>query len=114
MDDRLSKKFYRIRDVSEMLGVNQSTLRFWEREFSELKPSRNPGGIRLYTPKDIELLRLISFLLKEKGLKIEAAKDYIRKNKHDVDRRMHTIEKLKAIRSRLNDVLVALDGRQKK
>ena len=60
--DKLDKKFYKIRDVAEMLGLAQSTLRYWEQEFPQLRPRRNDGGTRFYTPDDIELLRIISFM----------------------------------------------------
>ena len=46
----LDKKYYKIRDVAEMIGVPCSTLRFWEKEFSDLRPKRNDGGTRFYTP----------------------------------------------------------------
>lgn len=111
MDD-LSKKFYYIADVSEIIGVPQSTLRFWEKKFPQLRPRRSDGQTRLYTPADIELLQLINFLLKERGLKIEAARDYIRHNRADLDRRHQIIKRLVNVRTRLTALLDELNTRR--
>lgn len=107
----LTKKFYRIADVSELTGVPQSALRFWEREFSELRPRRNAGGQRMYTPRDVELIQLIAFLLKQRGLKIDAARNYIRHNRADLDRRHRIIERLRSVRNRITDILDAMETR---
>ena len=52
--DKLEKKYYKIREVAEMLGLPPSTLRFWESKFTIIKPKRNNGGTRFYTPSDVE------------------------------------------------------------
>ena len=108
----LTKKYYRIADVAELCGLPLSTLRYWESEFSELRPKRTEKRTRLYTPRDIELVQLIQFLLHERGLKIEAARNYIRKNRADLDRRMVVINRLKQVRARLSEVLDALNRKQ--
>ena len=69
----LDKKFYKISDVAEILGVPASTLRFWEKQFTIIKPRRNAKNIRFYTPQDIETIRKVYYLVKEKGLKLEQA-----------------------------------------
>ena len=107
------KKFYRIGDVSQILNLPQSTIRFWEKEFSELRPRRNSGGTRMYTPHDIEQLRIIRFLIKDKGLhstvpgNIYAGTEPTSNAKHEV------IKRLQAMRRRLTDLLEALDQRQR-
>ena len=83
----LDKKYYKIRDVAEMIGVPCSTLRFWEKEFSDLRPKRNDGGTRFYTPRDVEIVRMIHYLVKEKGLKIDAARDQLHRNRSGVEKR---------------------------
>lgn len=113
MPDELTKKFYRIRDVSELLGLPQSTLRFWEKEFTELKPRRNGGGTRYYTPADIEQLRIIKFLVKEKGLTLDGAREHLRHNRADLERKHIVLGRLREIRSRISDLLAALDQRQR-
>ncbi|MDE6134840.1 MAG: MerR family transcriptional regulator [Muribaculaceae bacterium] len=112
--DSLDKKFYRIGDVSEMLDLPQPTLRYWEKEFSELRPRRNAGGTRLYTPNDIETLRVIKFLVRDKGLTIEGAREHMRRNRRTIDRTQRTIRRLQNIRKELQAIADALDGRGRK
>lgn len=112
MDSDFSKKYYKIKDVAEMLDVPQSTLRFWEKEFPECAPSRNNHNIRRYTPANIETLRIIHFLLKVKGLKIDAAKEELRTNRSNISRRVEVIELLKATRDDLQHLLDSLDKRK--
>lgn len=112
MPDSLNKKFYRIGDVAEILNLPQPTLRYWEKEFSELRPRRNEGGTRLYTPNDIEILRVIKFLVKEKGLTIEGAREHMRRNRRSIDRTHRTIRRLQQIRARLLELEKALGKRQ--
>ena len=95
--DKLEKKYYKIREVAEMLGLPPSTLRFWE----------NNGGTRFYTPSDVEKLRMVFYLVKEKGLKIEAAQEQIRHNHSNVSRRSQAIERLRSIRATLQSLLDA-------
>ena len=77
--EEFNKNYYKIKEVAEMLDVPQSTLRFWEKEFPIIKPTRSRSNIRYYKPADIETLRIIHYLIKTKGLKIDAAKaQYIR------------------------------------
>ena len=98
--------------MAEILDVPQSTLRFWEKEFPMIKPIRSSHNIRYYRPQDIELLRIIHYLIKDKGLKIEAAREQLRSNKHNVSRRVEIIDRLKSVRSELANLLVALGGRK--
>ena len=111
--DELDKKYYRIADVSAILGLPASTLRFWEKEFGSLHPKRNAGGQRLYTPSDIEKLRVIRFLIKDKGLTIEGAREHLRRNRADLERKHEVIKRLQSMRRRLTDLLDALDQRQR-
>ena len=55
----MEKLYYSISEVAEMLNVNQSNLRFWEKEFKQLKPKRNDKGTRFYTQEDINVLKKI-------------------------------------------------------
>lgn len=69
-----SKSYYKIGEVSAMLDVPVSTLRFWEDTFEQLDPFRTPGGTRKYRPEDVEMCKLIKHLLRVKGLSVEYAK----------------------------------------
>lgn len=91
-----------------MLGIPASTLRFWESEFPDVKPRRNDKGTRFYTPADVETLRQVNFLVKEKGLRLEAAKEEMRINRSGVSKRAEAIQTLKSVRNRLEDLLNSL------
>ena len=84
MRESTDKRYYKIREVAELLQLPASTLRFWESQFTILKPKRNDGGTRFYTPSDIETLKMIKYLVKDKGLKIEAAQEAVRREKADM------------------------------
>ena len=105
----LDKKFYKIGDVSEILGIPESTLRYWETQFTIIKPKRNKKNIRYYTPHDIEIISKVYYLVKEKGLKLDAAQAQIRHNRDGVDKRFDAIEQLKNIREQLVAFQKALD-----
>lgn len=110
MDD-LDKRYYKIREVAELLDLPASTLRFWEQNFTILKPKRTTHRARLYTPADIEILRMIRYLVKDKGLKLDAAEAEIRRNRTGVSRRFEAIERLRDIRDGLLAIQDALDAR---
>lgn len=108
----LTKKYYKIKEVAEILDVTQATLRFWESEFPELKPIRSPNNIRYYTLDDIETLRTIYYLLKIRGLKIEAAKDQMRLNRTNITRKMEIVDRLTDVRDELEMILKSLEKRR--
>lgn len=107
-DQQLDKRYYRIGDVAQILNIPASTLRFWEKEFTIIKPHRTAKNIRLYTPKDIETIRMIYYLVKEKGLKLDAAQAQIRLNKDGVSKRFEVIERLRGIKAELQQLESAL------
>lgn len=107
--DTIEKKYYKISEVAEILGIPASTLRFWETKFTIISPRRNAGGSRFYTTGDIEKIRMIHYLVKEKGLKLEAAQEQLRHNSSGVSRRHEAVERLKNVRSKLNELLTTLN-----
>lgn len=108
----LDKKYYKIREVAALVELPASTLRFWESQFTIIKPKRSAKGLRMYTPDDIETIRMIRYLVKEKGLKIDAAQEQIRSNRANVSRKHTAIRRLEDIRTRLEDLLHALSSRR--
>ena len=110
--EELDKKNYKIKDVSELLGVSASTLRYWEQEFPECKPRRSATNIRYYKAQDIETLKIIHYLLKIKGLKIDAAKEQLKANRTNVSNRVKIIDSLIETRNQLEDMLRALNKRR--
>ena len=108
MED-LTKNYYKIGEVAEILGIPASTLRFWEKEFTIIKPKRNSKNTRFYTPEDVETIKMVYYLVKEKGLKLDAAQQQIRVNRHNVSQRSEVINRLKSVRNQLQDMLDAIN-----
>ncbi|MBR5117977.1 MAG: MerR family transcriptional regulator [Muribaculaceae bacterium] len=104
----MSKKFYKIGDVAEILNIPTSTLRFWEKEFTVIKPKRNTKNIRVYTAKDIETIKMIYYLVKEKGLKLDAAQAMIKRNRDGISKQFEVVERLKQMRAQLIELDNAL------
>lgn len=76
----ISKMYYTMGEVSAMFGVNQSLLRYYEKEFDILQPKKNKKGNRYFTPEDIENLKTILFLIREKGFTIPGAREHMKEN----------------------------------
>ena len=105
----IAKKYYKINEVAEILNIPESTLRYWEKRFTIIKPKRTDGGRRMYTPDDIEKIRMVHYLVKERGMKLDAAEEQIRINRSGVSRRFVAIERLRDIRRQLSALLAAID-----
>ncbi len=99
--EELTKNYYRIREVSELINEPASTLRYWETVFPQLKIKRNDKGTRYYTPANIATLRQIKYLLTDKGLKIDAAAQQMRTSSDSVAAKQQAIERLQNIRATL-------------
>ncbi|MDY0343876.1 MAG: MerR family transcriptional regulator [Lentimicrobium sp.] len=77
----VQKVYYRIGEVAAMFEVNISLIRYWEKEFSIIKPYRNKKGTRFFTPKDVDNFNLIYHLVKERGFTLQGARDYLSEKK---------------------------------
>ncbi len=80
-DDKIEKIYWTITEVAEMFDVNASAIRFWERNFSILKPKKNHYGDRVFEKKDIENLRKIHQLLKVECYTLEGAHKRLKQDK---------------------------------
>ena len=94
----ITKLYYSIGEVAKMFDVNTSLIRFWEKEFDILKPKKNKKGNRLFTQKDVDNLKVIYHLVKERGFTLEGAKKKLRENKGDTIQNEQIVERLKEIR----------------
>lgn len=101
---KVEKLYYSIGEVAEMFNVNTSLIRFWEKEFKILSPKKNKKGDRAFTKEDIENFKLIYHLVKEKGLKLEAAKTTIKNNRKQAQNNFEAIESLKRVKAFLKDL----------
>lgn len=95
----ITKLYYSIGEVAKMFDVNSSLIRFWEKEFDILKPKKNAKGNRLFTQKDVDNLKVIYHLVKERGFTLDGAKKKLRENKGDTIQNEEIVERLKEIRS---------------
>ena len=103
-EKEIEKLYYSIGEVAKMFGVNTSLIRFWEKEFDILKPKKNKKGNRLFTKDDVDNLKLIYHLVKERGYTLQGAKDKLKDNKDDTQSNAEIIEKLQSIRAFLLDI----------
>ena len=99
----LTKMYYSIGELSKMLEVNASLLRFWEKEFSLKVSKRNKKGNRLYSVKEIEVINKIYALVKVNGYTLDGAKKALKDKSSNpsIDEKQLVITKLSNIRERL-------------
>jgi len=104
----LTKRYYTIAEVGKMFGVAKSLLRYWEGEFKEIQPRKDRGGVRRYTAKDIEQIKRIYELVKDRGFTIEGARKELAAakeptvNSGDLKLRLNLVlERLKQLRKTL-------------
>lgn len=109
-EKEIEKLYYSIGEVSEMLSINASTIRYWEKEFDMLKPKKNAKGDRFFTKEDIEKIRLIYRMLKEKGYTVDGAKVQLKDKYEEENRKMALIEKLNKIRGFLLEMKSQIEG----
>jgi DNA-binding transcriptional MerR regulator len=77
----VERLYWSIGEVADEMGVNTSLIRYWEKEFGMIRPKRTGRGDRMYTSKDIELLKRIKLLVKEQGFTLQGARDQLRKQR---------------------------------
>ena len=98
-DIKKKKLFYSIGEVAEMLGEQTSAVRYREKEFDIIKPQKNKKGNRLFTAEDVENLKMIHYLLKEKGMTIAGVRKKMSENPEDIRKNHEVIQSLKEIRN---------------
>jgi len=102
-EKEIEKKYFTIGEVAEELGVATSLIRFWEGEFDNIKPKKNRKGNRQFTKDDLQNVKLIYHLVKEKGYTLQGARDYIA-NGGESSGTVEMIESLKKVRSFLAQI----------
>ena len=99
------KLFYSMGEVAEMFDVNASLIRHWESKFEILRPQKNKKGNRMFSPEDVENLKLIYHLVKERGMTLDGARRALKgRGLSGVARDMELLERLQAIRAQLVEV----------
>ncbi|GAB2981250.1 MerR family transcriptional regulator [Mucilaginibacter puniceus] len=100
----ISKLYYTMGEVAAMFDVNTSLIRFYEKEFDVLKPKKNKKGNRLFTPEDIENLKIIFHLIRDKGYTLNGAKEHLKNNLGDTRDNQRVIDSLENLKKFLLEV----------
>ncbi len=98
------KTYYSIKEVSDISGLPFSTLRYWEQVFPQLRPHRNQGQTRFYTPEDVEMVRRIKYLRDEQHLSVAAIKKRLKVGDNELERRMQMTTLLKQVKTELEAI----------
>jgi len=109
----MEKLYYSISEVSKITGLKPYVLRYWEKEFDNLRPKKNRGGNRTYTQKDIEIINRINYLRKKEKLTIEGTRKKLAMKKQGEEKKViHSTAKIKTllgqIRKDIKDTLADL------
>ena len=104
----MAKLLYSMGEVTEMFDVNASLIRYWESKFDCIKPHKNKKGNRMFTPSDVENLKLIYHLVKEKGMTLEGANRTMKRRGVKVKQEISILERLQNIRAMLVEVRESL------
>ena len=107
--DKNLKLYYSIREVAEMFDVNGSLLRYWEKEFPIIAPKKAGGNIRQYAKEDIENIRLVYHLVKEKKMTLAGARQRLKQNKESIRDTAEIIDRLRRIKEDLLSMRKELD-----
>jgi DNA-binding transcriptional MerR regulator len=104
----ISKQYFSIGEVSGILGVNASLIRFWETEFPALAPKKNKKGNRMFTQKDLDLLKNIYYLVKVKRFTLDGARQKLSAGGKEIDTHRRAVETLSQLRNFLQELRDAL------
>lgn len=108
------KVYFRIGEVAKKFNVQPSLIRYWEKEFSFIKPKKSPGGTRLFTQKDVDNFEIVYHLVKEKGMTIQGTREYFKKHYHkssmDKLQVINTLKRTKALLEEVKEVLKEAGG----
>ncbi len=103
------KLYYTIGEVAKMLDLSTSLIRYWEKEFDIIKPKKNKKGNRHFTTGDIDSIKLIYHLVKERGMTLKGAKQKLKENKGGTEHNFEIIQKLQDIKDMLLSMKKELD-----
>lgn len=109
--DKNVKLYYTIKEVAKRFGINESTLRYWETEFPQLRPKTvRSTNVRQYSEADIEEISLIYNLVKVRGFKLSAAQKMLSANRKGAEKSSEVLDLLTSVRAQLTELRKQLDG----
>lgn len=97
----IEKVFFSIGEVAAMIDENPSLIRYWENQFDALKPQKNKKGTRLFTKEDIETIKLIHHLVKQRGLTLKGAQQKLKENREETIHNYEIVKRLQKVREEL-------------
>lgn len=97
-EHQVEKKYHSIGEVAAIFKVNTSLIRFWETEFDSVSPKKNKKGVRQFTTQDIDSIRVIYHLVKERGFTLQGAKDKIKGERAKIQDNLEAIDALKKVK----------------
>ena len=103
-EKEIEKLYYSIGEVADLFSVAPSLIRFWESEFELIKPKKNRKGNRQFTKEDIDNVRTIYHLVKEKGFTLQGAKEMLRNDTQAVKDKMEMIDSLRSVKKFLTEL----------
>ena len=107
----IEKKYYSIGEVAEMFKVASSLIRYWEGEFDIIRPKKDKKGNRRYTKEDIQKIRYVYHLVKEKGYTLQGAQEVIASGQQQGFNKVNAIQKLQEIKDFLINLKNELTSR---
>lgn len=99
--EKTQKLYFSISEVARLFDVNESTLRFWEKEFDSIQPRKTKNGTRYYKQEDIDNVRVVYHLVKEQGMTLAGAKQKLKDNREGAIRRAELVSRLQQIKEEL-------------
>lgn len=105
-----NRLYFSIKEVAQMFDVQDSTLRFWEKEFDIIHPRKTGKGTRFYRQEDIDAIRLIYHLVKERGMTLAGARQKLKENPETTIRQEEIVNRLKQIKEELLAMKAAFEA----
>ena len=112
----MEKIFFTIKEVAEVVGETEPTLRYWEDEFPDMiTPNRNERGVRFYKEEDIHDIRVIQHFIRDNGLTLDGVRKKLKNNKESAIKQANVVARLKNIKmdlKSLSDALAEVEKRK--
>lgn len=102
--DTSNRLYFSITEVAKMFDVNASLLRFWEKEFPQMKLRKNGKGDRLFTKEDIEFVGTLFYLIKERKFTLEGTRTYLKKEKKTANNERDLVNNLLELKTFLQEL----------
>ena len=99
--EKTQKLYFSISEVAQLFNVNESTLRFWEKEFDIIQPRKPRNGTRYYKQEDLDNVRVVYHLVKEQGMKLAGARQKLKDNREGAIRQAELANRLQQIKEEL-------------